>query len=203
VAAFALAGFAVAAGLSLLVSERYTAKVAMRITAPNDPAHLSGAVAITPLSQWIERLRKQVVVPLHFVDMDSERAARLERVTREGRIGIWMQGAETAMPFLEVTFSHPDRSMARFGAAGVAVVVIKQYWSDLRADTPGTGVLREAREHRAGEVIEVEDNWPPTATHYRWEMRAAGALAGVLLSIVWKRRKTAPQTGGDLVWAAQ
>ena len=203
VAALALAGFAVAAGLSLLVPERYTAKVAMRITAPNDPAHLSGEVAITPLSQWVERLRQEVVVPLHFVDMDREKAARLERVTREGRLGIRMQGAESATPFLEVTFSHPDRSTARFGAAGVAIAVITQYWSDLRTDTPGTGVLREARAHRAGEVIAVEDVSPPTATHYRWEARAAGALLGMLLSIVWKRRKTAPQTGGDLVWAAQ
>jgi hypothetical protein len=160
-------------------------------------------VAVTPLSEWVERLRKEVVVPLHVVDVDRERAARIERVTREGRIGIRMQGAESAVPFLEVAFSHPDRSTARFGADGVAYVVATQYWSDLRAGTPGAGVLREALEHRAGEVIEVEDRRPPTATHYRWEIKASGGLAGVLLSIVWKRRKTAPQTGGDLVWAAQ
>jgi hypothetical protein len=203
VVVFGLAGFGVAAGLSLLVSERYTAGAEMRIGAPNDPEHLSGALAVTPLSEWAERLRKEVVIPGHFEvqQWDRERTAKLLRVTREGNIGIRTKGSETAMPFLEVTFRHPDRSTATWGASGVTAALVTQYHSDLMADTPASGVLREARQSNSGERFYI-DRWrAPTSTHYRWEIRAAGALLGVLLSIVWKRRM-APRTDGDVVWAA-
>lgn len=202
VAVFGLAGFAVAAGLSLLVSERYTAKFEMWISAPDDPAHLSGAVAVTALSEWAERLRKEVVIPRHFVAVNDESTAKLLRVTREGIIGMRMQGSETAMPFLEVTFSHPDKSTARFGATGLGAALQTHYWSDLRAEPSAGGGVREARQSGLGERIRFWDmSIPPTSTHYRWEIRAAGALLGILLSIVWKRR-TAPRTDGDVVWAA-
>lgn len=201
-AVFGSAGFAVAAGLSLLVPERYTATTEMSIGAPNDPEHLSGAVAVTPLSEWAERLKREVVTPGRFMvaGVDQEMSAKIMRVTRAGIIGIRAQGSETAAPFLEVTFSHLDKSTARLGAELVAAALATRYWNDLSADTPPTGVLREARQHRSGEVFRTDHPKPPTVTHYRWEMRAAGALLGILLSIVWRQRRTERRNGGDVIW---
>lgn len=200
VAVFGLTGFVVAAGLSLLVSDHYTARAEMRIPAPLDPAHVSGTVAVTPLGQWAERLRKEVAIPLDLTGLDREIAAKLQRVTREGNIGIRLQGSETAMPFLEATFGHPDKRMATLGVQCLASAVTTQYMRDLRSDPPGSGVIRQAREH-GGERIIVSEWKPPRVTHYRWEIRASGALVGILLSIVWKRRRTGPRTGG-VIWVA-
>jgi len=186
IAACGLAGFAVAGGLSLLVAERYSATAEMRIAAPNDPENYSGAAAVAPLSEWAERLRKEVVIPRRFVlagvdGGDGVMQAKTQRATREGVIGISVKGSDTAMPFLEVTFSHPDKSMARFGADRVAMALATQYWNDLIADTPASGPIREARQSRAGERFQVGPFTTTTSTYYRWEIRAAGALAGILL----------------------
>jgi hypothetical protein len=61
VAACALAGTALAAAVSLLIPEQYRANAVLRITAPFDPQHFSGAVPETPVRDRVERLKSEIL----------------------------------------------------------------------------------------------------------------------------------------------
>jgi hypothetical protein len=197
IAACGLAGCAIAGGLSLLVTEQYTARAAIRIRAPFDPVHLSGAVAPTPLNYWVQRLRNEILDPDNLREMlrnpglalGEPGAAALYK-NRERALGIRMVESSPeagAGPSFEVSAANPDKVLARKLATELSTEIFSRYAIDLQSmDTEADEQIRLAHEHRAGENL-VFVKWPNLddehVTHYRLQLTLAGAVMGILLAV--------------------
>ena len=96
-AACGLAGCAVAGALSFLISEQHTSRAVLRLTAPLEPAKLSGALAAPSLNDRLPKLRSEVLEGDKFwavlrrpdLGFDEATLASLYR-NRESAFGIRM-----------------------------------------------------------------------------------------------------------------
>jgi hypothetical protein len=196
VAACGLAGCAVAGALSLLISEQHTARAVLRITAPRDPVHLSGAMATPTLGEWVPKLRREVLESDEFwavlrrpkLGFDEATVESLYR-NRESAFGFRMldSGSEAAGTSFEITFGHPDKYIARSVVLELVAEIESRYVMDLQSmDARGDEQIRFAHLHRAGEMLEVVR--PPSeageiTTHYRLQLAVAGAVMGILFAV--------------------
>ncbi len=157
-------------GLSLLFPEQYTVRTAMRVDVPVDPDHLSGAVVDPPASEWMKRLRNEILDDGNFrrklwglLGEDEARAALFNN--RDQAFHIRMRDDRS----FEITVSHPDPVKA------LAVVrdLISQF-------------TLHARGSRDGHLNLLEQPILPTApsTHYRLQFSIVGALLGILFAIL-------------------
>ena len=200
IAVCGLAGCAVAAALSLLITERYTARFVLRMSAPFDPIHVSGSAPAVPLSAWGRRLSAEILSPDnvrrtlqdprfgpaaagHFKDWHGILAIRSMESSPEADGG----------PAIEVTCVLPDKVLAR----QLAVDLVSQLQTrdqglrhdlDAKADER----IRYADEKHLGQQFEIAVNAKAAeelpSTHYRAEVTAAGALLGILAGIFWWKR---------------
>jgi len=202
VAAFGLAGTALAAGVSLLIPEQYTAKAVLRITAPFDPKSLSGAVPATPVRESVQRLKWEVLNSEDFwetlrrsMGIEGARLAHL-RATRDRAFGIRSQDSGSPRPAdssFEIAFSDPDPLRARKVVLQVVSRLQSQQVKDFLSMEGKDKVFVDwAQRHRAGGILEIVLS-PVTpdqpATHLRLTVTLAGALLGILLGVVVSRGK--------------
>jgi hypothetical protein len=184
-AAFGMAGCAVAAGVSLLIPERqtFTAKAALRISAPFDPQHISGAVAAIPVREWVQRLSREVLSPERLQERLGPRKEVLQGL-RPRDIDIHMQDSmNPAGSSFEIAYTDGDKVFARQVVLALVTFFMGQY-SDDRSSMAG--------KHGAGEDLQVVDNGKvvtvaESATHNRLTVMLAGALLGILLGLLLSR----------------
>lgn len=196
VVACGLAGCAVAGALSFLIPERYTARAVLRITAPFNPEHLSGAVAAPSLNDWVPKLRREVLESDEFsaalrfpkLGLDAATVESLYR-NRESAFGMRVldSGSEAAGTSFEITFGHPSKNIARKVVGELAIEILNRYVMDMKSiDARGDEQIRFAHLHRAGDNIWVVAQ--PTVsddltTRYRLQLAVAGAVMGILLAV--------------------
>ncbi len=197
IAVCGLAGCAVGCGISLLISEKYTARAVLRMTAPFTPKQLSGELASPSVGEWMRRLRTQVLSADNVAQiarspnfrLDSEgMAAILKAPDQVFHISVLDPSSEAgAIPSIEITVAHPDKVLARKLAMEL-VAEIQARYIGVRAsmDQQADEQLRFAHEHHAGDklVIVTQPNLDDElATHYRLQLTIAGAVMGILLAI--------------------
>jgi hypothetical protein len=193
VAACALAGCAVGAGLSLLVVERHTAIGTWRITAPYDPLHASGAVPTVPVSEWMTRLKREVME-------SGPRPNRLLLAKKLEKDGFWRNGSAGPSFDLrmrdstfEVRYSDPDPAKAQNLARVLGYLLAEQYEYDVRHDAeaapgPNGEYLRKIASHQElVKLVQYTSVADESVTHYRLELIVAGALLGALLPMLRRR----------------
>ena len=195
IAACGLAGCAVAGGISLFITEKYTASAVLRLTAPFTPKQLSGDVAVTSVGDYMRALRDQVLSADNISQIVSKLKLDPEGMTAilKGRDRVFHlsmsdPGSEgSAVPSFEISVSHPDRILAR----NLAVALISEFQTHYHAglaamDEHADEQVRIAHQHRAGENLMIvtqprlEDE---PVTHYRMQLTMAGVLMGMLLAV--------------------
>ena len=195
-AACGLAGCAVAGALSFLISEQHTSRAVLRLTAPLEPAKLSGALAAPSLNDRLPKLRSEVLEGDKFwavlrrpdLGFDEATLASLYR-NRESAFGIRMlnSGPRAAGTSFEIAFGHRDKYIARSVVVELVSEIENRYVMDLQSmDARADEQIRFAHLHRAGEVLEIVVQ-PSLAdritTHYRLQLTVAGAVMGILLAV--------------------
>jgi hypothetical protein len=186
-----LAGSAVAGALSLLANEQHTARAVLRMSPPFDPDRLSGAAPAIPVSESVERLRREVLdsdgfyaTLRHPKFALDEAAAMALYQKREQAFLIRMldPGSEVAAAAsFEITFSHSDENLAR--------ALVSELLTEIDARDKGD---QESTDHPDAIEIAVQPSLEKEAvTHYRLQLTLAGAAMGILLAIA---RWSAPPT---------
>jgi hypothetical protein len=153
-------------GLSLCMSEKYTARAVLRMTAPFTPKQLSGDVAAIPASEWIRRLRSQILSadnvaqivrsPRFGFDRDGM-AAILKAPDQVFHIFMLDPTSEDGgVPSFEITVAHPDKEVARKLAMEL-VAEMQAHWFGLQTliDQQADEQLRFAHQHHAGEKFVI------------------------------------------------
>lgn len=181
VAACGIAGCAVAFGLSFLVAERYTARAVLRITAPIDPAHLSGSERAVPVSEWVARLRHEIMdgdlllstLRMPKLGFDAATIPALYR-NRRREFGIQMVAPFTKSigPAFEITFNSFDPQKARAVVAELVAEVNARYIAD-RELSPSAERIQ---------IVDRPTLESETVTHYHLQIVIAGAVMGILLA---------------------
>ena len=189
-AAYGLAGCVVAGGVSLLLSEHYTAYVTLRLTAPSDPLEVSGAVQPTSLRLLAQTVRDEVLDGDTFWEalktktkLDPAIVASLHRKCgRLFQVRSPDSGARLGADF-EVTFTGTDpseasRILGAFAAAFSERFFIDQYQGEQDARMRFVRASGAAGRFAVGGLSDAA-----VPTHYRLELTLAGALLGIVLAL--------------------
>jgi hypothetical protein len=176
-----LLGAIAGAGVSLLISERYTSKATMRLTAPLNPAQYSGLAPTVSLAQWLPVLQKQILNPENLTRILTRPGIAADR---SGFLGMRMKDRD----ILEITVTYSDPFKARAIAVEMIAELQAKYGATrMEFDKHLEEQVRIAYLNRAAEKLELvlqPSSDGVLTTHYRLLYTFAGATLGILFAAV-------------------
>ncbi len=210
-AAWAVAGCALAADLSFLIPDRYTSTVTMRFTPPVSTQRWQAAGKAEPPPEHVRRMEQQVlsrdnlarIIQKPRLDLYPRERARqpqkevVENMRRDIDIHLVRAPlAESATPAaFSISFSYTDRYKAQAVVRALVLDFTELYARELRTAAPtASPEFVKMAEHKAGENLEVLDpaSLPEApVSPNRLPLAALGLALGLALGtcLLWFRQQ--------------